>query len=94
MSHHASNFDMEMMDRWIERNNGKIDLGATGQFPSGKLTKQDQGEIKIGVMGVDGNIIMEFGQSVHWIGMTGVQAIDLGRILIKRGRKILNAKNS
>lgn len=46
-------------------------LGATGQFPQGKLNKDDEGELKIAV-GVDLKkrvVIIQFGKKVSWIGL-------------------------
>lgn len=64
-------------------------LGATGRFPEGKLVPQDEGEIRFAVGRAKGKVIIEFGKSVHWVGMSGEQAIDLGRSLMKQGRKLL-----
>jgi len=60
------------------------ELGATGKFPQGKLTEQDEGELMFGVTKKDGKVVIEFGKSVRWIGLDKAQAIDLGNLLIKR----------
>jgi len=74
MAHHSQGPDEEM---------GRIKelLGATGQFPHGKLTTADEGEIQFGITSKDNKIIIHFGKPVEWIGMTRDQARELARIL-------------
>ena len=66
----------------------KSDLGATGRFPDGKLVGHDEGEIQFRVGTRDNNVVIEFGQSVHWVGMTRSQAQELGQLLIIRADQI------
>lgn len=72
MAHHSQSNDPEMIKKFMENYHHMVnDLGATGQFPNGKLTKQDEGEIKFAVITMDNKVVIEFGQSAHWFGMTG-----------------------
>jgi hypothetical protein len=52
-------------------------LGATGQFPEGKLTGEDEGEIKIAVGVHEGKVVVNFGKPVAWIGFSPQQAREL-----------------
>jgi len=36
---------------------GPPDLGATGEFPQGKLTEEDEGEIRIGITVFNGKVV-------------------------------------
>lgn len=63
------------------------DLGATGKFPEGHLTDDDEGEIKIAIGLKDGKVVMDFGKPVHWIGFTREQALDIATSLIKQVSK-------
>jgi hypothetical protein len=45
------------------------EIGATGEFPQGKLTASDKGELGIKVFSVPGTIVVEFGALITWIGM-------------------------
>ena len=51
----------------------------------------DEGEIAIAI-GVEetGNVIINFGKPVAWLGLPAEQAIEMGRTLIKRGREALD----
>ena len=91
MSHHSPNYDDEISKAFSQSElyQKMTDLGATNQFPEGKLSNHDEGEIRFAVITVNGKVVIEFGQSVHWLGMTGEEAVKLGRLLIKRGRKLL-----
>lgn len=62
-------------------------LGATGRFPEGKLIAHDEGEIQFSVGLHQGKVVLDFGKSVAWVGMSGNQAIDLGNVLLKWGRR-------
>lgn len=49
-------------------------LGQTGKFPHGKLTKDDEGELRMALHVCKGNLIMEFGTPVCWIAFSAQQA--------------------
>lgn len=103
MAHHGEEFDPEMVDHlkqlfesardseneYLKRLSSRFEekLGATGQFPEGKLTKMDEGEIRFAVFQKDGGIVLDFGCQVTWLGMTPKQACELGNLLIKHGRQ-------
>lgn len=68
--------------------------GATGKFPEGRLNPHDEGELKIAV-GHDkakGKVIIQFGKEISWIAMNATQAINLGRGIVKHGKKLLKGK--
>lgn len=78
----AKDDDLKALADQIER------LGATGKFPDGKLTPKDEGEIAFAVYEKDGNVILDFNKEVSWIGMSPEQATSVGRLLIKRAKKV------
>jgi len=53
------------------------EIGATGEFPQGKLTASDKGELGLKVFHVPGKIVVEFGAQITWIGMDPEQARNL-----------------
>lgn len=86
MSHHSSEFDPEMEQKarqFFEQN-----LGPTGNFPHGQLTKHDEGEIAFAVGSKDGKVVIDFNSPVHWLGMTPEQAEELGQLLIKHAKNL------
>lgn len=60
-------------------------LGATGKFPHGKLTRKDEGEIKFSVgLSMDKKrVVLNFGKAVRWVGMSRNQALDVSRAIEK-----------
>ena len=64
------------------------DLGKTGKYPEGKLNKDDEGELRMGVAVHKGNVIIEFGTPVHWLGLPPFEARALGEMLIKKANEI------
>lgn len=62
--------------------------GALGDFPEGQITKQDEGAIQFAVGEKDGKVVIDFGTSVHWLGMTPQQAADLASTILKRARLV------
>lgn len=77
MAHHGTGpFSAEML------------LGATGAFPQGKLTKEDEGEIRIAVGQRDGKVILDFGKPIAWIGMDAEQAAQIAESLASHAAEI------
>lgn len=84
MSHHSTKDTNEILKQMAEEN----DLGSTNNFPEGKLTENDEGEIKLAVGITNGKIIMNFGEPVSWIGFNADQAIDIAIALLSQAAKI------
>ena len=62
--------------------------GALGQFPEPALTKDDEGAIQFAIGERDGKVVVDFGTSVHWLGMTPQQAADFASTILKRARLV------
>lgn len=62
--------------------------GAIGAFPEGKLTPTDEGNIQFAIGEANGKVVIDFGTSVHWMGMTAQQAADLASSLMKKAREV------
>jgi hypothetical protein len=56
-------------------------LGATGNFPEGKVATTDEGEIQYAVSSSKGKVIVTWGKPVEWIGMNPQQAIEFANSL-------------
>lgn len=69
-------------------------LGATGEFPEGKIREDDEGEIRLAIAADpgSGNVIIDFGTAVTWLGLPPTQAIQFGQSLIEKGRSLLAEK--
>ena len=65
-------------------------LGATGQFPQGKIDKTDEGEIAIAIaIGHRQNkVIINFGKPVAWIGFDKKQALQIAESLRTHAEQI------
>jgi hypothetical protein len=63
-------------------------LGPTGQFPQGKLTARDEGEIRVAIGTVDGKVVLNFGSSVAWIGFTPEQAREIAAAMIEQAKEV------
>lgn len=78
MSHHSQ----EDQDRMAEKmKNLYPALGQTGDFPEGKLSEHDEGGIVFAIGVKDGKIVLHFGMSVAWVGMTPEEARSLATLL-------------
>ena len=59
-------------------------LGATGRFPRGKLSPDDEGELNLSV-GVRGDTVMvDFGKSVRSIGMDKASALQFAEYIRRK----------
>ncbi len=54
-------------------------LGATLRLPEGLLTKEDEGELRLAVGQRDGNVVIDFGKSVAWIGLPKPTALSFAQ---------------
>jgi hypothetical protein len=96
VSHHGPNpFDGEEGPDFQRRHQLMRDLlnttgfrGAIGSHPGGQLTKADEGAIQFAVGEQDGKVVIDFGTSVHWLGMTPQQAADFASAVLKRARLV------
>ena len=61
----------------------KSEIGPTGKHPEGKISKDDDGELRVGLSILDGNVVMKFGKSVAWIGLPPENARQFGLGLLK-----------
>lgn len=81
MSHHSQQPPNDELRRMFG-------LGPTGQFPEGKLSEHDEGEIKIAVGHDKGKVIIDFGAKVTWLGFTPDQAEDIADALLKHANAV------
>ena len=59
-------------------------IGATGEFPDGKLNENDEGGLQMAIFTKDENLIIEFGKPVHWLGMSKAEAKEFARAILKK----------
>lgn len=75
----------EMMgfQTWQKRDvAGMPTLGATGQFPDGKLVYEDEGELRLGVAHDRDNVMINFGKPVAWLAMPPKQAKAFAEMIL------------
>lgn len=58
-------------------------LGATGNFPDGKLNEHDDGEFRLLVKEADGNVHIYFGKPVAWLALPKEQAFKFALTIMK-----------
>lgn len=59
-------------------------LGPTGDFPRGKLGPTDEGGLAIGVSKDEkGNVVINFGTPVRWVGIPPEQVATFCRLLLR-----------
>jgi len=81
--HHERDLSDEMMAASLQKK-----LGATGRFPGGQLTRNDEGEILFAVGHLKGKVIVNFGSPVASLGMTLKEARELALSLRQWANKI------
>lgn len=65
-------------------------LGATGRYPRGKISQDDDGEIQMAVATdhQHGIVRIEFGAPTAWLGLPSVEARTLGQMLIEKANEL------
>jgi len=58
-------------------------LGPTGRFPRGKLTSDDEGELRLAITHQAGKVIVDFGGPVAWIGLDPADVRQLAEALLE-----------
>lgn len=67
-------------------------VGATGLYPKGQMTKDDEGAIQFMVKSEGEKVVVDFGTQVHWLAMEPQQAAELASSLMKWARLVARKK--
>ena len=59
-------------------------FGATGRHPLGRVSLDDEGEIRFGIAVQSGRVLIDFGKPVHSLGLDPDQAWGLAEVLRRR----------
>lgn len=62
----------------------ELGLGATGNFPDGKISEDDEGELKFAVLTRNNNVMIIFGKPVEWLDLSKDTAKQLVKGLMKQ----------
>ena len=81
MSHHGN------WDDKAKRAMSEAMADIFGEFPNGRLNKDDEGAVACAVGHEKGVVKLLFPKPVAWIGFTPEQALDLAQDLIKHARQ-------
>ena len=103
MAHHSSEAEdvvnqlfAQQLHEAANKAQGEINqmgFGPTGQFPDGKLTEHDEGEITLGIAIYKGQVVMDFGTPTAWVGFTAEQALQIAESLMKCAYDIMGERN-
>jgi hypothetical protein len=89
MSHHSDKdfpFDESFVNK-IREESEKLLIGATGEFPEGKLNKSDDGAIQFMISHTNEKVILDFRTPVKWLGMNPKDAVAMAQSLITHARR-------
>lgn len=78
----------KQMEDAVRQLESQMGLGATGQFPQGKLDATDEGELKLAVGIEDDKVVIAFGKPVAWFGMDWKQAMQLAFSLKAKAEQV------
>lgn len=74
---------MASFQRELSKGVAEHKLGATGEFPEGKLNADDEGGIRLGIARSGEKVVINFGKPVAWVGFNRDQAREIGETLIR-----------
>jgi hypothetical protein len=63
-------------------------LGATGEFPDGRLDDTDEGELQIAISSGQGVVRIDFGKKVAWLALPPASARALADNLTRRAEEL------
>lgn len=87
--HHERDLSDELMAATIADK-----LGPTGRFPGGKLTENDEGELKFAVGQLAGKVVVNFGSPVASLGMSLEEARQLALALRRQANAIERSRQA
>ena len=59
-------------------------LGATGDFPQGKISRDDKGGIRIAILSKGGQVYLDFGdEPILWFAMDPASAEEMAELLME-----------
>lgn len=88
--HHGNQESSDAMRKMFGPNE---ELGATGQFPDGKMSNDDEGEIKFAIAHSSEQVVVNLGKPVAWLAMSPQQAMDVADVLRNHAEQIMRRKN-
>lgn len=65
-----------------------VPVGATGDFPRGKLNPTDEGGLMIAVHPEGDTVRIDFGKPTAWIAMPADQALAFAALIVKNAMHI------
>ena len=67
----------------------KIKLGATGDYPQGRISETDEGGLQMAIFKTKdkSNLIIEFGTPVQWLGMPVDEAKAFALSILKKANE-------
>jgi hypothetical protein len=63
-------------------------LGATGDFPRGKLNADDEGGLILAITVIDQTLRIEFGKPIAWLAMSRDEAIGFAELIMQRAQSM------
>jgi hypothetical protein len=60
-----------------------VKIGATGDFPDGKINPSDEGGLMIAVTKEEGRVVIHFGKPTAWIGFDTEGAVAFALMVLK-----------
>jgi hypothetical protein len=64
------------------------EIGATGDWPQGKLNEDDEGGLAVEISTVGANVRVDFGKPVAWLAMDPDGALALASGIIEHAMRI------
>ena len=63
-------------------------IGPTGDWPRGKLNKDDEGGLAIAICTEKDVVKIMFGKNVSWIGLPKEMALAFAKLIVERAEKL------
>jgi hypothetical protein len=66
----------------------KRPIGPTGDFPRGRLNRQDEGGLRIALHIERGNVRLSFGKKIAWFAMPKATALMLAELIKQKAMEL------
>ena len=84
--------EQQILDDLMATEAARHKMGATGDYPEGSqnaIDETDEGGLRVGVAVHKGNVLINFGKKVAWVGLPPDAAIEFAQSIINGAEQVL-----
>lgn len=85
--------EQQKLDDLMATEAARHKMGATGDYPEGSqnaIDETDEGGLRVGIVAHEGNVLINFGKKIAWVGLPPDAAIEFANSIIAGAKQALD----